>query len=291
MRKPSRQSRSNPRSCKWPVRRGELRWCRNPQGTHRSPFKTSFPVFPCRTQRCAREWPQTADIGQQCWFCAINRASQFQRNSSTRTSSSVTDRTCPFFSSAVDSTSQFPCSAACPTHNSVVDLASDPGSENSAPDPQIEAEEMFSETPEVDQESETDSIGGESDIESLAGSEHFEEVHADRPPDFVVHQPQITAAFRDLDEVNLVTLFDCRAQVMQTVPFFLRGGFKRAVRCALEEVIRGCVHHDIPTQERGWKLFFLLPRMFLSRPGRGNKDWSRRKSWRIGLRCSSPVSG
>ena len=38
---------------------------------------------------------------------------------------------------------------------------------------------------------------------------------------------------------------------------------------ALEEVISGSERDDIPTQERGWKLFFLLPRMLLARPGRG----------------------
>ena len=55
-------------------------------------------------------------------------------------------------------------------------------------------------------ESATDSIGCESDTESLAGSELVEEVLVERSLDFVVRQPQITAAFRDLDEVNLTTI-------------------------------------------------------------------------------------
>ena len=49
---------------------------------------------------------------------------------------------------------------------------------------------------------------------------------------------------------------------MKTVPFFLRGSFRRAMQFALEEVISGSERDDIPTQERGWKLF-LLSRMVL----------------------------
>ena len=56
---------------------------------------------------------------------------------------------------------------------------------------------------------------------------------------------------------------------MKTIPFFLRGGFRAAVRLSLEEIVSGRDRGDVVQQERGWKLFFLLPRMLLSRPCRG----------------------
>ena len=56
---------------------------------------------------------------------------------------------------------------------------------------------------------------------------------------------------------------------MKSVPYFLRGGYRAAVRLALEEIVSGWVSGDVVKQERGWKLFFLLPRMLLSRPCRG----------------------
>ena len=56
---------------------------------------------------------------------------------------------------------------------------------------------------------------------------------------------------------------------MKSVPYFLRSGYRAAVRLALEEVVSGCDSGDVVKQERGWKLFFLLPRMLLSRPCRG----------------------
>ena len=114
----------------------------------------------------------------------------------------------------------------------ILDSESDVASANSAPSPHTSREpgsdtSAFDPQPEVVLEFATDSLGGESDTESLAGSELVEEVLVERPLNFV-QQPQITAAFRDLDEVNLTTIFECRAHVMKTVPFFLTGGFKRA---------------------------------------------------------------
>ena len=41
--------------------------------------------------------------------------------------------------------------------------------------------------------------------------------------DFAVHQRAIRAAFQLLDECELGTVFESRAQMMKTVPFFLSG--------------------------------------------------------------------
>ena len=93
----------------------------------------------------------------------------------------------------------------------ILDSESDVASANSAPSPHTSREpgsdiSAFDPQPEFFLESATDSIGGESDTESLAGSELVEEVLVERPLNFVVQQPQITAALCDLDEVNLTTM-------------------------------------------------------------------------------------
>ena len=56
-----------------------------------------------------------------------------------------------------------------------------------------------------------------------------------------------------------------RAVVMKTVPKFLRGPHRSAMRLAMEEAL----HENDHRRERGWKLFFLLPRLLLFRPARG----------------------
>ena len=42
--------------------------------------------------------------------------------------------------------------------------------------------------------------------------------------------------------------------------------FRNALRVALSEILEGSAAGDELREERGWKLFFLLPRMLLSRP-------------------------
>ena len=75
--------------------------------------------------------------------------------------------------------------------------------------------------------------------------------------------------FRSLDVVQLCDVFERRGCLMQSVPRFLKGPFRRALRVALEEILRGARTNDSTTEERGWKLLLLLPRMLLHRPGRG----------------------
>ena len=53
---------------------------------------------------------------------------------------------------------------------------------------------------------------------------------------------------------------------MKSVPRFLRGPFKNALKVAMEAALQ----EDELSQERGWKLFVMLPRMVLHRPPRGN---------------------
>ena len=75
---------------------------------------------------------------------------------------------------------------------------------------------------------------------------------------------------------------------MRTVPRFLWGSFRVVLKVALEEVLSGQSRRDIAQQERGWKLFLLLPRMLLHRSPRGGPI-SRDKL--IGRFDQPPVSG
>ena len=71
--------------------------------------------------------------------------------------------------------------------------------------------------------------------------------------------------------VDMREVFQRRAVVMRTVPVFLKGAFKAALRVALEERILGEANGDFIKIQRAWKLFMLLPRMILFRPPRGGK--------------------
>ena len=52
---------------------------------------------------------------------------------------------------------------------------------------------------------------------------------------------------------------------MKSILRFLRGPFKNALKVAMEAALQ----EDELSQERGWKLFVMLPRMLLHRPPRG----------------------
>ena len=104
------------------------------------------------------------------------------------------------------------------------------------------------------------SVGG--DLESADDAE--EEIPFRHPG---VRSCQL--GFRSLDVVQLSDAFQQRGCLMQNVPRFLRGPFRRALRVALEEILKGARTNDTVTEERGWKLFLMLPRMLLHRPGRG----------------------
>ena len=76
-----------------------------------------------------------------------------------------------------------------------------------------------------------------------------------------------------------------RGAVMRVVPRFLWGSFRVAMKLALEEILSGAERSDGMQQERGWKLFMLLPRMLLCRSP------AHPESWWAGLTNSHLVSG
>ena len=66
-------------------------------------------------------------------------------------------------------------------------------------------------------------------------------------------------------EWNLTDKLKKRASVMKSVPHCLKGPFRNALQLALEEASSD----DVVRQDRGWKLFLLIPRMLLHQPLRG----------------------
>ena len=109
---------------------------------------------------------------------------------------------------------------------------------------------------------------GDSDTESLSDGVSIASVHSTNPVEEdssvdVVHDIRgNNAAIR---EAFLHTIFDKRALVMKSVPRFLRGSFRNAMRVAIDEALL----ENKARRSRGWKLFLLLPRMLLHRSGRG----------------------
>ena len=112
------------------------------------------------------------------------------------------------------------------------------------------------------------------DEENLRGSdvEVEEVVEATIHSDPIPMEPRVRApavAFASLDAVNLNEVFQLRARVMRSVPFVFRGAYRMAIRVSMQAIISGVEAQSDVQTERGWKLFFLLPRMLLYRPGRG----------------------
>ena len=86
-----------------------------------------------------------------------------------------------------------------------------------------------------------------------------EGVFVDREPDIVMPEVRENSAgiregLRRLDAENLTTIFETRANVLKTVPHFLKGPYRSAMGMALSEANSG----DELRRVRGWKLFLLL---------------------------------
>ena len=104
-----------------------------------------------------------------------------------------------------------------------------------------------------------------------------EEQELDDPPptgaplELDVRARNVSIGMACLDEFHLPEIFKHRARVMRTVPLFLKGAFRGALRVAFEEAQCARDTNDDARNSRAWKLFMLLPRMLLSRPPRGGQ--------------------
>ena len=72
-----------------------------------------------------------------------------------------------------------------------------------------------------------------------------------------------------LDVVNLESVFEIRGLVMKSVPKFMRGVSRGAIKTSLQAILRGRERKDTEMETRGWKLLMLIPRLLLTRPPRG----------------------
>ena len=121
-----------------------------------------------------------------------------------------------------------------------------------------------------DTESLAASDSGDDDRSELSGEEEDIELPVVKPVAPVLPSAAVQrAGFTQLDQWDLDVLFSRRASVMKTVPRFLWGSFRIALRVAMEEIVAGTVRSNEIQQERGWKFFLLLPRMVLHRSPRG----------------------
>ena len=91
------------------------------------------------------------------------------------------------------------------------------------------------------------------------------------PVELDVRARSVAIGMASLDELHVPDIFKERARVMRTVPLFLKGAFRGALRVAFEEAQCARDNNDNARNCRAWKLFMLLPRMLLSRPPRGGQ--------------------
>ena len=99
--------------------------------------------------------------------------------------------------------------------------------------------------------------------------EHTEETPAPSPVSLNLQRLDMSEGLRSLDEVDLEEIFERRAAVLRTMPKFVQGSFRSALRVAFEEEAPGSASGDELRRTRAWKLFLLLPRLLLHKPPRG----------------------
>ena len=103
------------------------------------------------------------------------------------------------------------------------------------------------------------------DVMSETGSAVEEESNPEELVELTVAQGRpLHDALIVLDAWSLQELVSKRAAVMKNVPRAVKWPFRNALQFALEEATT-----ERCRQERGWKLFLLLPRTLLHRPRRG----------------------
>ena len=69
-----------------------------------------------------------------------------------------------------------------------------------------------------------------------------------------------------MDVVDLLEIWKIRGNSMKSVPNLLQGVCRLAMRQSLDALIIGDARVDSLMQTRAWKLFFLIPQMFLFHP-------------------------
>ena len=129
------------------------------------------------------------------------------------------------------------------------------------------------------------SSGGNSEVE-VVESETDGEEEGSIPIHSVPGTQAARTGLESLDAVDLLEVWKVRPMLMQSVPTFLRGAYRAALRQALDIISVGEERGDESLQTRGRKLFFLSPRMFLHRPPRGGMVSKKNMKDRVSLFCS-----
>ena len=128
------------------------------------------------------------------------------------------------------------------------------------------------ENPEAREEGESEGSSAGSVVGEMPEvDEVVEEPVLFSPVNLDVRARNVAMGMASLDGVNLAEIFKQRARVMRSVPLFLKGAFRSAMRVALEEAQCARDRNDSNRDTRAWKLFLLLPRMLLSRPLRAGR--------------------
>ena len=106
--------------------------------------------------------------------------------------------------------------------------------------------------------------------ESTVGEEEVPHSIPDTAVEVVAPRgPALREALERLDLVDTTRIFALRGAVMKTVPKFLFGPFRNALKFAMEEATAGVPDRESVRQARGWKLLLLIPRPLLHRPPGG----------------------
>ena len=99
--------------------------------------------------------------------------------------------------------------------------------------------------------------------------DHLEDTDLGEDLLFVPMARAMASGLQSLDVVDLVQVFEVKARVMRSIPKFMRGVFRGAMKVGLLEITKGKAANNVIVESRGWKLFMLLPRLLLSRQPRG----------------------
>ena len=85
----------------------------------------------------------------------------------------------------------------------------------------------------------------------------------------VIFGVETRAALGGLDHVDLEVEFATRACVMKSLPAFLKGQYRAAMRFALSKADWARDAQDERATVKAWKLFLLFPRLLLHKQPRG----------------------
>ena len=106
--------------------------------------------------------------------------------------------------------------------------------------------------------------------ESTVGEEEVPHSIPDTAVEVVARRgPALREALERLGLVDTTRIFALRGAVMKTVPKFLFGPFRNALKFSMEEATAGVLDRESVRQARGWKLLLLIHRLLLHRPPGG----------------------